>query len=129
MDLNKVMLIWRVTTDIELKKMPDNKNSVVNFSLATNRRWKNSDGNTVEEAEFHRCVAFGWLADIIWNYAEKWKKVYLEWRLRTRKWEDTNWNNRYSTEIVADNVILLDSKWTWADNSSNNSQDDEELPF
>ncbi len=134
MDLNKVMIIWRVTNEVEVKKIWDTWRSVVNFNVATNRRYKNSEWNTIEEAEFHKCVAFGPLADIIWNYWEKWKKIYVEWRLRTRKWEDTNWANRYTTEIVSDNVIFLDSKWSVSDSAnSSDSQasqsDDEDLPF
>ncbi|WP_213348328.1 single-stranded DNA-binding protein [Candidatus Vampirococcus lugosii] len=133
MDLNKVMLIGRITTDIELKKIGENGVSVVNFNIATNRRYKNSEGNTIEEAEFHKCVAFGGLADIIGNYAEKGKKVYLEGRLKTKKWEDTNGNNRYTTEIVSDNVILLDGKsgqgLNKGNSSNNENKDDEDLPF
>ncbi len=137
MDLNKVMLIWRATTDLEVKKIWESQTSVVNFNLATNRRYKNSEWNTIEEAEFHKCVAFGNTADLLANYAWKGKRLYLEGRLRTRKWEDTNWNTRYSTEIVVENFIFLDAKWSNQSGSqeeqsaeqSQTQEEDEELPF
>lgn len=110
MDLNKVMLIWRITNDVELKKIEGSGNSVINFTLATNRRFKNRDWNQIEEAEFHRCVVFGNLADVLGKYGEKGKRMYIEWRLRTRKWEDTNWNSRFTTEIIIENFIFLDSR-------------------
>lgn len=109
MDLNKVMIIGRLTTDIEVKKIWDSGNSVVNFSIATNRKYKTKDRSLVEESEFHRCVAYSQIADLIWKYLWKWKKVYLEWRLKTRQWEDQAWNKRYTTEIVIENIIFLDS--------------------
>ncbi len=137
MDLNRATIIWRATSDIEIKKIWESWTSVVNFNVATNRRYTNSEWNKVEESEFHRCVAFGALADIIWNYVTKGKRLYVEWRLRTRKWEDTNWNTRYSTEIVCENIILLDWKSSdtnksaqLQDNVNSSQQDeDEELPF
>ena len=138
LDLNRVMLIGRSTTDLEVKKIGENDTSVVNFNVATNRRYTNKEWNQVEEAEFHRCVAFWNTADILWKYLEKWKRVYIEGRLRTRKWEDSNWNNRYTTEIVVDNFIFLDSKWPstegWTSEQSQNTESstqeqEEDLPF
>lgn len=131
MDLNKVMLIWRVTNDLEVKKL-DSGSSVVNFSIATNRKYKNKEENIVEESEFHRCVAFWNQADIIWKYLEKWKKVYIEWRLRTRRWEDNQWQPRFTTEIVIENFIFLDNKSssnTEKENTVLNNSQEEELPF
>ncbi len=134
MDLNKTMIIWRATTDVEVKKMWESGVSVVNFNVATNRKYKNSEWNTIEEAEFHKCVAFWGIADTLGKYLEKWKRIYVEWRLRTRKWEDTNWNTKYTTEIVVENFIFLDSanssktQW-WEESWSNNTQSEEDLPF
>jgi len=71
MDLNKVMLIGRSTTDVEVKKIESTGNSVVNFTVATNRRYKNKDGQLVEESEYHRCVAYGNAADVIGKYVGK----------------------------------------------------------
>jgi single-strand DNA-binding protein len=65
MDLNKVMLIGRSTTDLEVKKIESTGSSVVNFTIATNRKYKNKEGNVMEEAEYHRCVAYGNGADIL----------------------------------------------------------------
>ncbi|USN56127.1 MAG: single-stranded DNA-binding protein [Candidatus Peribacteria bacterium] len=93
-----------------MKTIESTGNSVVNFTVATNRRYKNKDEQLVEESEYHRCVAYGNSADIIGKYVTKGKRMYVEGRLRTRKWEDTNGNSRYTTEIVVENFIFLDSK-------------------
>jgi len=105
------LLIWRITTDLGIKKMWDSGTSVVNFTIATNRSYKNKAWEKVEEVEFTRCVAFGPLADIIGQYLSKGRKVYVEWRLRTRQWEDTSWNKRYTTEVVVTDLNFCDSKW------------------
>ncbi len=138
MDLNKVMLIGRSTTDVEIKKIESTGSSVVNFTIATNRRYKNKDEQVVEESEYHRCVAYGNGADIMGKYVSKGKRMYIEGRLRTRKWEDTNGNARYTTEIVVDNFIFLDSKPSeGGDDTAHNSDSgaanmppmDDDLPF
>ena len=133
-DLNKVMLIWRITSDLDVKKMCDSGVSVLNFSLATNRSYKNKSGEKIEEAEFHRCVAFGALADMIWQYLSKWRKIFVEWRLRTRQWEDQNWNKRYTTEIMVNDLNFCDNKSNntsnnTSTNSNNESTDEEDIPF
>ncbi len=138
MDLNKVMLIGRSTTDVEIKKIESTGSSVVNFTVATNRRYKNKDEQLVEESEYHRCVAYGGSADIIGQYVTKWKRMYVEGRLRTRKWEDTTGNARYTTEIVVDNFIFLDSKGPGGEGAGDHASHDhapvaasadEDLPF
>lgn len=135
MDLNKVMLIWRSTADVEVKKIESTGSSVVNFTVATNRRYTNKDGQTVEESEYHRCVSYGNGADIIGQYVNKGKRLYIEGRLRTRNREDTNGNKRYTTEIVVDNFIFLDSKASMSsekssgDASTKQVAEDEDLPF
>jgi len=135
-DLNKVLLIWRITSDLEIKKMWDSGVSVLNFTLATNRSYKNKDGEKIEEAEFTRCVVFGGLADMMGQYLSKWRKVYIEWRLRTRQWEDQAWNKRYTTEVVVTDMNFCDSKstaWTSSVSSSNTKSDtttdEEDIPF
>ena len=110
MDLNKVQLIWRATSNLEVKTIESSGTSVVNFTIVTNRKFKNRDGNVVEEAEYHRCVAYGKGADVLGQYVTKGKRIYVEGRLRTRKWQDTEGRDRYSTEIIVDNFIFLDSK-------------------
>jgi len=126
------MLIWRVTNDLEVKKIESTGNSVVNFTVATNRRYTNKDGQLVEESEYSRCVAYGNAADILGQYAHKGKRIYIEWRLRTRKWEDTNGVSRYTTEIVVDNFIFLDSKpttSTWNGDNAEETNDEGDAPF
>lgn len=106
--LNKVQLIGNLTAEPEVRETP-NWQKVATFSVATNRKWKDAGGMLQEDTEFHNCVAWRGLADIAEQYMHKGKKVYVEWYLKTRNWEDTAWVKRYKTEIVADNVILLSS--------------------
>ncbi len=131
MDLNKVMLIGRITVDLEVKKIWESGNSVLNFVLATNRVYKTKDWAKVEEAEFHRCVVFGRLAEIMWEYLGKWRQVYVEWRLRTRQWEDQAGNRRHSTEIVVNEMTFCDNKWGKSNNteSRNKDENEEDVPF
>ena len=107
MDLNKVMLIGRITRQPELKTTTTGQN-VVSFSIATNRNWKDKDGNKQERAEFHNLVAWGKLADICSQYLEKGKKIYVEGRLQTRDWEGQDGVKRYRTEVVMSEMIMLD---------------------
>jgi len=107
-DLNKTMIIGRVTQDPETKSTP-NGQSVTNFSVATNLSWTDQSGQKQEKAEFHNIVAWGKLADIISQYVKRGSKIYLEGRLETRNWEKDG-VKQYRTEIVADNMIMLDGK-------------------
>lgn len=90
LDLNRVTIIGRCASDLDVKKIESTGASVVNFTVATNRKYKNKDGNLLEEAEYHRCVAYGNSADVLGRYLVKGKKVYVEGRLKTRKWQDSN---------------------------------------
>lgn len=132
-DLNKVMILWRCASDVEVKKIESTGSSVVNFSVATNRKYKNKDGNLIEEAEYHRCVAYASSADILGKYLTKGKKLYVEGRLKTRKRQDSTGADRYSTEIIVENFIFLDSKGPQGD--SEHELDDhldiptDDLPF
>ena len=110
MDLNKVLLIGRATDNSEIKRIESNDSSVVNFVIVTNRKFKNKDNNLQEEAEYHRCVAYGASADVLAKYLNKGKRVYIEWRLRTRKWTDNAGITKYSTEVIVTHFIFLDSK-------------------
>lgn len=107
MDLNKVQIIWRITQDIELKQTPSGQ-SVTNLSVATNRRWTDQSGIQQEIAEFHNVVLWGKTAEIAGQYLSKGKRVYIEGRLQTRSWEAQDWTKRYRTEIVWENMIMLD---------------------
>lgn len=104
--LNKAMIIGNITRDIELKKTQGGQD-VCSFSVATNRSWKNKDGEKQEEVEFHNVVAWGKLAEIIAQYLKKGSKVYIDGRLQTRQWEDKDGGKRSTTEIVAENMIML----------------------
>ena len=110
MDLNKVMLIWRATSIGQLKLIESTNTPVINFSLATNRKYKNTEGNILEDSEYHRCVAYGNQADILGKYLTKGKKIYVEGRLRTKKWQDSEGHDRFSTEVLLNNFIFLDTK-------------------
>ena len=113
MDLNKVQLIGNITQDIELKQTPNGQN-VCSFSLATNRSWTDGSGVRQEVAEFHSIVLWGKLAEIAGQYLHKGKKVYIEGRLQTRNWEAQDGSKRYKTEIVGENMIMLDgNRNTW----------------
>lgn len=117
-DLNRVMILGRCASDLEVKKIESTGSSVVNFTVATNRKYKNKDGNLLEEAEYHRCVAYGNSADVLGKYLIKGKRVYVEWRLKTRKRQDSNGSDRYSTEIIIENFIFLDARGPQGDNGS-----------
>ena len=109
MNLNKAMVIGNLTRDPELRATP-NGIQVASFAVATNFIWTDQSGNKQEKAEFHNIVVWRKLAEICAQYLHKGSKVYIEGRLQTRNWDDQNGNKRYMTEIVADNMIMLDSK-------------------
>lgn len=109
MDLNKAMVIGRLTRDPEVRTTPTGT-QVANFAVATNFSWKDAQGNKQDRTEYHDIVAWRKLAEIIGQYLKKGSKVYIEGRLETRSWDDQSGNKRYRTEIIADNMIMLDSK-------------------
>lgn len=100
MYLNKVQLYGNLTRDPEIKALPSGQN-VVNFSIATNRVYKDRDGQKKEQTEYHNVVAFGRTADVIAQYLKKGRPVYVEGRLQTRSWEAEGKKN-YRTEIIVD---------------------------
>jgi len=107
--LNKVTLIGNLTKDPELKYTPSGT-AVVNFTIATNRQWKDSSGKKSDEATFTRCVAWSKLAEICNQYLHKGKKVYVCGRLSNRNWEDQQGVKHYMTEVVVDDMIMLGDK-------------------
>ena len=109
MDLNKAQIIGRITQDLELKQTPNGQN-VISFSVATNRNWTDSSWMKQEQVEFHNVVLWGKLAEIADKYLNKWSKLFIEGRLQTRSWEAQDGTKRYKTEIVWENMIMLDSK-------------------
>jgi single-strand DNA-binding protein len=107
--LNKVMLIGHVGQDPELKYTPQGA-AVVNFSLATNESYKDTNGQMVDRTEWHRIVAWRKLAEVLGQYLHKGSKVYIAGKLQTRSWDDKDGNKRYTTEIVAEDFVFLDAK-------------------
>lgn len=108
--LNKVQLIGNLGKDPELSYTPSGV-AVAKFSIATGERWKDQEGNMQERTDWHNIVAWRKLAEICGQYLKKGSKVYLEGKLQTRSWDDKNTGvKRYATEVVADDLIMLDSK-------------------
>lgn len=107
MNLNRAMIIGNLTRDPELRTTPGGQN-VCNFGVATSFQWNDSAGQKQEKVEYHNIVAWGRLADICKQYLGKGRKVYVEGRLQTRDWEAQDGSKRTRTEIVAENMIMLD---------------------
>ena len=108
--INKVILIGNLGSDPEVKFMPSG-DAVATLSLATSESWKDKNtGEQVEKTEWHRVVMFKRLAEIAGEYLKKGSKVYIEGRLQTRKWQGQDGQDRYTTEIVANEMQMLDSR-------------------
>ena len=108
--VNKVILVGNCGQDPEMKHMPSGS-AVTNISLATSETWKDKQsGQQQERTEWHRVVFFNRLAEIVGEYVKKGSKVYVEGRLQTRKWQDQSGQDRYTTEIVASEMQMLDSR-------------------
>ncbi|HER43721.1 MAG TPA: single-stranded DNA-binding protein [Candidatus Eisenbacteria bacterium] len=104
--VNKVILVGNLGSNPELRHTQGGT-TVANFRVATNEVFTNKGGEKTERTEWHRIVAFGRLAEICGQYLTKGKQVYLEGRLQTRDWEDQQGNKRYTTEIVANQMVML----------------------
>ena len=108
--VNKVILVGNVGQDPETRHMPSG-GAVANITLATSESWKDkSSGETRENTEWHRVVFFNRLAEIVGEYVRKGSKLYVEGRLQTRSWDDKDGVKRYTTEIVASEMQMLDSR-------------------
>lgn len=107
MSLNRATIIGNLTRDPEVRTTANGK-SVTSFGVATNETWNDAAGQRQERAEFHNVVAWGKLAEICGQYLAKGRKVFIEGRLQTRDWEGKDGVKRNRTEIVADNMIMLD---------------------
>jgi single-strand DNA-binding protein len=101
-----VQLIGRLGKNPEVR-YTSSGSAVANFSMATNENWTGKDGQKNERTEWHNIVAWGKLGEICGEYLTKGKQVYIEGRLTTRSWEDRDGNKRYTTEVRADNMIML----------------------
>jgi single-strand DNA-binding protein len=104
--VNKVILIGNLGKDPEVRYLPSG-DAVTNISVATTDTWKDKSGEKQEHTEWHRVAFFGKTAEIAGEYLKKGSPVYIEGRIRTRKWQDKEGNDKYSTEIVADRMQLL----------------------
>ncbi len=107
MNLNKAMIIGNLTRDPEVRTTPSGQN-VASFSVATSLTWTDNSGQQQKKTEFHNIVAWRKLADICGQYLKKGSKVYVEGRLQTTDWTGTDGVKKYRTEIVAENMIMLD---------------------
>ena len=108
--VNKVILIGNLGNDPDMRYMP-NGEPVANISIATSETWNDKNtGEKREKTEWHRVVAYRRTAEIIGQYTRKGSKLYVEGRLQTRKWTDQSGQQRYTTEIIADNIQMLDSR-------------------
>lgn len=105
--LNKVMLIGNLGRDPELRATPSGQN-VATFSMATNRRYKNRDGEWQDETQWHNIVVWGNRAEFITNYLKKGSRLFVEGRLTHRSWEDQSGQKKYMTEVVVENFVPLD---------------------
>lgn len=109
--LNKVILIGRLGKNPELRYIPQTERAVANFNLATNERYFNPTTNESDiRAEWHRIVAWGKLAEFCEKYLTQGKQILIEGKLRTRGWQDRDGNKRFTTEVHAQNIVLLGRK-------------------
>jgi single-strand DNA-binding protein len=104
--VNKVILVGNLGRDPETRYMPDG-GAITNVSIATTDTWKDKNGDKQEKTEWHRVAFFGKLAEISGEYLKKGSQVYIEGRLQTRKWQDKDGQEKYTTEIVADRMQML----------------------
>ena len=109
--VNKVILVGNLGQDPEVKYL-DSGVAVANFSLATSESYKNKEGERVNQTEWHNIVLWRGLAEVAEKWLKKGSSVYIEGKIKTRKWEDKEGKTRYNTEILADNMTMLGSKST-----------------
>jgi len=132
--VNKVILVGNLGKDPEVRYL-DNGVAVANFSLATTENYKNKAGERVSQTEWHNIVLWRGLAEVAEKYLKKGASIYVEGKIKTRKWEDKDGNTRYNTEILADNMTMLGGKPSQEDSPSSASAsvttDDksDDLPF
>ena len=106
--INKVMLIGNLGQDPETRAMPSGR-LVASFSIATNRRYKDKEGQPQERTEWHRVVAYGRTAEVSRDYLQKGRQVFVEGRLQSREWQDKEGHKRTTTEVIIENLQLLGS--------------------
>jgi len=137
--VNKALIIGNLGQDPEIK-YTQSGSPVANLSVATSERWKDKNtGEQKEQTEWHRVVVFGRLAEIAEQYLKKGSKVFIEGKIQTRDWEDAEGNKKYTTEVVAREMTMLDSRASTdssASSSDNSAKDaakddnfEEDIPF
>ena len=126
MYINKAMLFGNLTRDPELRALPSGMN-VVNFSIATNRTYKDRDGKKQEQTDFHNVVVFGRQADVVNQYLKKGSSVFVEGRMQTRSWEKDG-EKKYRTEVVADRVQFGPKAGGGGARSASSTQGDDQTP-
>lgn len=127
--LNKVMIIGNLGHDPEMRYTPSGK-PLTKFRVATNRQWTNPEGEKQTETEWFNIVAWGKLAEICNQYLEKGNRVYIEGRLHTRHWTDDDGNHQSATEVVANEMIMLDTASPSAESGAKTEDPEkDEFPF
>lgn len=111
--INKAILVGNLGANPEVRQAQAGS-SVASFNIATTSKWKDRDGQQQEQTEWHRIVAFGRLGEICGQYLRKGSKVYVEGRIQTQQWNDRDGNKRYTTQIVAQEMKILDSRGEYA---------------
>lgn len=122
MYLNKAILYGNLTKNPELKQLPSGS-AVVNFSIATNRTYKDKNGQKVENVDYHNVVAFGRTAEVIQQYMTKGSAIFIEGRIQTRSYDAKDGTKRYVTEIVTENMQFGPSRGPRQDHSDDGSQE------
>lgn len=117
--VNKVILVGNLGNDPEVRYMP-NGNAVANLSLATSESWKDQQGQQQERTEWHRVTMYRRLAEIAGEYLKKGSQIYIEGKLQTRKWQDQQGNDKYTTEIIADQLQMLGGRAEGAQGGQSN---------
>jgi single-strand DNA-binding protein len=128
--VNKVILVGNLGKDPEVRYL-DNGVAVANFSLATTENYKNKQGERVSQTEWHNIVLWRGLAEVAEKYLKKGSSIYIEGKIKNRKWEDKDGNTRYNTEILGDNMTMLGTKPSTEETSlkTNTQETNDDLPF
>ena len=125
--VNKVILIGNLGKDPEVRYL-DSGVAVANFSLATTESYKNKEGERVSQTEWHNVVLWRGLAEVAEKWLKKGSSVYIEGKIRSRKWEDKEGNTRYTTEILADNMTMLGKKEDSSAEKTETTPEQESIP-
>jgi len=124
--MNQATIIGNVTAEPEIKETP-NGHKVASFSMATNRKYKDSSWRKVEEVDYHNVVCWLGLADIVERFVGKGKKIMIQGRMKTRSWDDANGVKRYKTEVIADTLEILGGPQKNAEHDQGDFPDDTQV--